>query len=254
MTAPSINLSANELSALLKQCFEVSCYKPHDHEDLAAAVVWLEMHGLPGIAGYLEAAPSIKQRQSKLRINPMTGRLNINCGGASQFAVACNIVDSAIALASDHGRADSRIINTVHQLALVPGLARCAARQLHAVVVWAGEPTGTVHIAAINAGQLAPSYRIVSDNTDFSLAPTEGVMFCGQSSDERNLHIINTIKNIAGAGTEIMHKTPEEFRRTFERSLDEGVAVDQASYDALTSIAANVLVAASEQSRRGAGE
>jgi len=249
----SINVSSNELRALLKRCFEVLSAGNQDYDDLARLVVWLEMNGLPGIDNLLEAATDIESRTNWPLAFTQSGSKTqqITADGASLLGFACNVTDMAIAMAASDGASRIEIVGCAHALAVIPCVARCGRRNLNAMAIWRDDRSDRLHITSVQAGDSLPDYRIVATTADVGLSENTLVLRCSQTTDMMDYDIPGTVDD---TGNLLTHITAPEFASRYALSRDEGIAVSADKLHALSIIADRILVEATEESRRGAGE
>ena len=232
--ARHINLSRNELWALLTKVFEALYGHRRDYYDMARTALWLECHGHDGVKQVVRALPALEQSSlPKPELTEISNTHYVLDGQErSLFCLGRTAVDLAMAGAADHNILQLEISNATEPNALI-GLMSYGAGQGFAVLISYGD----------TAALIAP-------DTD---CPT--LFECKTSSSTqivctRNEDLLKSYVPKALA-VSISAKSQTD---TFSAVLENGLKIDRAHYDTLNKVANRVLVEATEASRRGAGE
>ncbi|MGI9232551.1 MAG: DUF3726 domain-containing protein [Woeseiaceae bacterium] len=243
----------NELSSLLKRSFEGMGFCQGDYEDAAAAVVWLEAHGMNGLESI---ASTLSRRTTDTGIGvelvadePGAQVLDAN---DSNIAFCGRIaVDLACADAATKGSGRIEIRRCHGRRAILPSLNMCAARGLHAIAYWYDRDS--LHTASITSQQPAPSYRRSRQRQDNDSRFAALFVVC--SSSRQTIDAV--AEELAGNSTANMESTEvssADIRERYDTAVRDGLKVDSALFRTLTAAADAVLVEATERSRLGAGE
>jgi len=231
--AKQLNLSVNELWALLRRTFEALYGHERDYYDMARTVLWLECHGHDGVGQLIEALPVLEAknllepRLSEVR----TGLYHIDGKGHSLLCIGRSICDLAMAYASDYETAHLDIGNVSDSKTLIGSLAYAASQGFSAIAIC--EDT----LAIITAYAKHPTLYKTNQNTMG--------LICSRTEDPLNAFMAKRL--------EVLMSTDAQ-KETYAASLEQGVQIKSPHYDALNLIANRVLVEATEASRRGAGE
>ncbi len=240
----------NEMSALLKRCFEALGYVPGDYVDASAACVWLETHGLDGLTLVADQLPELESWSDKklALVEKANGRVLLDASGSHILVCGQKIAELAIAMARASGsvRLDIQRCSSPRLLAfMVERIARwnlnsvaycrtpnsmfCAyhvqPEQLPQIEEWA--------MPATSGPDLNKLQLVTTDSADIINAELERLRHeCGSVIAAVNSHSM------------------QEF---FDGQLESGLSVDPEIWMKLSTAADAVLVQATEQSRRGAG-
>jgi hypothetical protein len=247
-----INVSMNELSSLLKRSFEGLGYCQADYEDAAAAVVWLEAHGLKG----LETIASIPERAVRLdtSIDISTDEsesLVLDAQGGNVVFCGRMAVDLACAKATSEGSGRVELRECHGREAILPSLPLCSARGLNAVACWSDKNGLTV--SSIKAPQRAPELRCLRRGANDKTEDTALVVVCSKDPEEIDAIASKFI------GTDCETRTSAKIAsgdmlKCYDQTIRNGLLVDMSFVRRLMTAAEAVLVEASERSRLGAGE
>jgi len=251
-----MKVSYNELSGLCRRAFQGLGFPDGCHDDAAEMVVWLEQHGLGGIAA-LQAGLDLIQDgppATLRRVFDDPGLAVVDAAGGSALHCGALAVDLAHAKARDSGLAVVRILNCHNRELLLGYLPRCARHGMNLLALWRDDPaSGAVaQIASLYAGHDYPMllrYQILDDKR--LPAPDHGVTLITSPHFglARSLH---PNPNAAGL-LELLE--PEDFRERSRKAWSEGIEIDEAVWSRLKALADRLLVEESEESRRrGAGE
>ena len=159
-------------------------------------------------------------------------------------------LDLAYLKAVQHGRGQVKLQQARYQPLILPSLVTCARREMNVVVSW--QDRQGEYMASIEAHQLYPTYTHYQVTSALS-----------DSTKDKTLNILCTI-TLAEAQTlrprphqevALTYLTPLDFALAFARHNQEGMEIDELVWQGMVALSKQVLVEASETSRRrGAGE
>lgn len=247
-----MQVSMNELKAALRRCFEATGYFIGNYEDAANMIVWLEKHGLKGLAEFERTLPFIDRDQEK-ELSTLTyqdscsaiidshNRSSLNCIGAA--------VDLAYAKAMHCGVATVTVHNCHNRMFVLKALTDCGRRGVSVVAYWKnGRSEVREYTAAIGAGQRYPNYQAAP--THFN-AEDDGhqtlVIICSARVD-----LSSSLQNSDQQG-ELESISASQIALNKERNIKDGISIDEALWQKINQIGEGVLVESSDQSRQGAG-
>ncbi|WP_116474745.1 DUF3726 domain-containing protein [Zobellella maritima] len=247
-----MQVSMNELKAALRRCFEAAGYFVGNYEDAANMVLWLEKHGLGGLAELERALPYIKSdadkplstvvyEDSTSAIIDSNGRSALNCIAAS--------VDLAHAKALESGIATITVHNCHNRMFALKALTDCGRRGISVTAYWQnGSETVKEYAAAIKAGERYPSFSEAATslvtNPDEQQALT---IVCSSRVD-----LAGSLQRSKG-NRNARYISPEQLAENKEYIIDNGIAIDEALWAEINRIGAGILVENTDRSRQGAG-
>ena len=213
--------------------------------DGADAAVWLEARGLPGLALLAGELDRLDKPGAFAGMTPhfaaARGEATVEAGGRPAIAFPGAAVDLLLLLAlqSPDRRGQLMIENCRSPLFLLPAAATAAGELSSLRLAWDGVAV------MIESGRLSiwlPPGRPFATALGES-GPHEVKLECSRGEP------------LAKPDSELKRALSEtELALAFDRSLDEGVAVDDGIWQRLSAVAARVQVPASEVSRlKGAG-
>ena len=233
-----INLSQNELWALLIRTFEALYGHERDYYDMARTVLWLECHGHHGVEALVEALPALKRK-----ILPKPTLTKRDCAhvvldgkGRSLFCLGRTICDLAMASAAEHSVGRIDIINVLDAGALI-GVLSYASGQGFAAALLGKSLTAVI---APNAACPKIYERKPNETTDEMIN-----LIISQVECDLQIYLPDEL------GAPMAPKTQSDY---FEASLERGLPIKYIHYESLNRVADRVFVEASAESRRGAGE
>lgn len=242
----------NELTSLLKRAFEALGFCQGDYEDAARAIVWLESRGMHG----LELAMRDWQRLSKagdaLEVTASENDvLVLDAHDGSVLTCGRSVVDLATATLEQKGRCGMEIRQCYSRMAIVPSLESFARLGASAMAYW--QDHNHLHIVKIDAQLTHPEYRRMPGAPDNTASATMLNLACHREPQEIDAILMELVEGDAQAMTDC-HVSSAEMGTRYQAAIRQGLAVDRDITDRLNAIAEAILVAATEQSRRGAGE
>ena len=247
-----MHVSMIELKAALRRCFEASGYFVGNYEDAANMILWLEKHGLNGLAELERAISFIQQDADKAlstviyedntsAIIDSNGRSALNCIAAS--------VDLAHAKALECGIATVTVHNCHNRMFILKALTDCGRRGISAAAYWQnGSKVVSEHTVAIKAGDRYPSYSEAITN----LAATAGekqalTIICSSRVD------LTTSLQQSKGNSNSRYISALQVAKNKEYSVDHGIEIDETLWAQINKIGEGILVENTERSRMGAG-
>ncbi len=247
-----MHVSMIELKAALRRCFEATGYFVGNYEDAANMILWLEKHGLNGLAELQRALPYIDKDSDKplstVIYEDSTSAIIDSHGRSALNSIAAS-VDLAHAKALETGIATVTVHNCHNRMFILKALTDCGRRGISVAAYWQnGSQTVTEHTAAIKAGERYPSYSeattTLSVNEDDKQALT---IICSSRVD-----LTSSLQHSKG-NRNARYISAEEIALNKEHSVDFGIDIDEALWADINRIGAGVLVENSERSQMGAG-
>ncbi|WP_107850720.1 DUF3726 domain-containing protein [Oceanimonas marisflavi] len=247
-----MQVSMNELKAALRRCFEACGYFVGNYEDAANMVLWLEKHGLGGLAELERALPyltldadkplsTVVYEDSTSAIIDSNGRSALNCIAAS--------VDLAHAKALESGIATITVHNCHNRMFALKALTDCGRRGISVTAYWQnGSRTVKEYAAAIKAGERYPSFSEAA--TNLVTTPEEQQALTIVCSSRVNL--AGSLQRSKG-NRHARYLSPEDLAENKEYVIDNGIEIDESLWAEINRIGAAILVENSERSRLGAG-
>ncbi|NIV18220.1 MAG: DUF3726 domain-containing protein [Woeseiaceae bacterium] len=237
---------------MLKRAFEALGYNQGDYEDAARAVVWLESRAMHGLELALRDWQRLSKAGSALEILPADNGVQVLAAHDSSILTCGHCVaDLAAAALEQHGSGRIVLRQCYSRMAILPSLELCARRGAAAAACW--NDSNYQHVARIDAWRTNPEYRrmkITPDNT----ASAATLHFACHTQPQEVAAFLAEISSDGAQSTPDYLVLPEEMAAHRQAAIRQGIAVSDELVAELTTTAEAVLVAASEQSRRGAGE
>ncbi|GAA6169383.1 DUF3726 domain-containing protein [Sessilibacter corallicola] len=247
-----MKISMNELSAALRRCFEATGYFVGNYEDAANMILWLEKHGLKGLEELTRALPYINQDRDKPLNNVVyedSASAIIDCHDRSALNCIASSVDLAHAKALENGIATVTVHNCHNRKFILKALTDCGRRGISAAAYWQnGSSLITEHTAAIKAGDRYPSYSEAATNIQLNEVDTRALtIICSSRVD-----LTSSLQKSKG-NTATFNVSPEQVAANKEKSVENGINIDDDLWAEINRVGTGILVSASEQSRQGAG-
>jgi hypothetical protein len=245
-----IRVSMNELSALLKRTFEGLGYVTGDCVDAAAACIWMETHGLNGLALVSETWSRLcnsSELVTQVR-EADAGNMLIDANDASLLVCGHKVSEIVLAAALDSNTGRVELLNCHSRMAIAASIATIAKVGASSLAHWHnGE---SQFYAASLHGEILP--RVARTDLAKTSHRATNTLYLVCSADpavvESELRSLDPVKGqIESIGT------PESMSQCFEEKLEYGLPLKPEIWDQLNMAADKVLVIATEQSRRGAG-
>jgi len=263
-----LKVSRNELIELLKLAFEGLGFDQGDYENAAKLVTYAEMWGLGGLEVLARAlvGPSLRQHQPVQVLQEDHHSAVIDGQDLSSLLCLRSAADLAYVkcLSSPVGkvmitRCQHRLL--VFQLLISLGLrwVACSASW------WAGPEDDFLHVLNVFPGERNPLpeysiYRVKGEKVKgdkvkgnkIGLTSTRQLdIYSAQSSQAMSAYLLELLPPSADL---IKTLNSGDMLANYETSLVDGIGVDDALWSKLVSLAAEMLVPSSDQSRSGAGD
>ena len=219
-----------------------------DYEDIAAAVVWLQMLGLDGSAELksllVNPPTSMGDYDPVVRVEPALTVLDARASCALMCGGLPVELCQTLIRPGEAGRV--RLVHARYPRLLVKPLVDCAQRGVSCAASWPDPETPLVrHTFTVAANDRYPEYAAVeqarTDPASVSIlcADGDGVLDALASPPEQSV---------------IARSSQSDFERHSQRNLRNGLEMDEALRGRLVASSQRVFVEASEASRwRGAG-
>ncbi len=248
-----MKISANELLTTVGKAFEGLGFAPGDREDAAAMVAWLELHGLNGLAE-LEKALDFLDQETDPRPRTLfrsSGLRVFDAGGASVLAGGALAVDAGVAMARHVALATVRLEHCHNRLLIIGYLARSASLGVSVLASWGNARSDPRrYVASLRAGDGAPTLRAWTTSVSSGDVFDQGLTLVFS----RNLDLLPQLHLDEASERVLLSVEGASLDAAEAACIEHGITVDDALWQRLGILARRVLVAASEQSRRGAGE
>lgn len=247
-----MHVSMNELKAALRRCFEASGYFVGNYEDAANMVLWLERHGLNGLAELERALPYLTQDADKplstVVYEDSTSAI-IDSHGRSALNCIASAVDLAHAKALETGMASITMHNCHNRMFVLKAMTDCGRRGISVTAYWQnGTDTVCEYAAAIKAGERYPSFsKAVTNLVTTPDEPQALTIVCSSRMD-----LTASLQRSKG-NRHALHMTPEELAQNKEYVIDNGVSIEEKLWHEINRLGAGILVEDSASSRAGAG-
>lgn len=231
-------ISHNELLNTVEKAFEAMGFRAGERTEGAEAIAWLERHGLGGVVELTKALEHMpreakgrlveRYRKGGLRVFSADGQSILNAGGAA--------VDAVLSMAQHHALATVRI-ESCHNRALIAGfLTRAAYRNTGVLACWSNQHQSRLHLAWQNGADRFPYLRIqarpraaTADQSLTLIASRALDLQPSLSPDTDTSRLIQVVDL-------------ETMQQAERRTLIEGLALSEYTWDRLKRIATGVLV------------
>jgi len=132
-----INLSQNELLALLTRSFEALYGHERDYYDMARTVLWLECCGHKGVGQMINAIPVLETNTLAVPnfSHSSPNHIIVDGGGHSLISIAKAISDLAMACAADNECSHLGVLNVPDSKPLIGVLSSMAFQGFAAVAI-----------------------------------------------------------------------------------------------------------------------
>ncbi len=229
-----INLSHNELWALLTRTFEALYGHERDYYDMARTVLWLECHGHGGVEQLIDALPILeKENLSEPDLTELpSGRIALDGAGHSLLCIGRSVADLAMAYAEENGMAQVDITNVSDSKSLIGNLTYIASQDFSALALCKERH------AKMTVGDKYPTLY-ANDGNDIVR------LICSKTAEA----LKDSLKDRTAFSDSV-----DDQEASYNAGLEQGLNVKSSHYDTLNIVANRVLVEATEASRRGAGE
>ncbi len=254
-----MNLSANELSALLSRTLESICRTHRDFDEAAGAITWLSQCGwdvIVQLVGDIDKLKSIDYRHVP-KFENFADTTLVDLAGESLFTAGAMITDTGIARLLERGQCRMVLAAPLHPEAVLGYLSRYDNEHrayVHACWTEPGKKflarMDTVHkFADVWTRAEQPDERRPANammQILFSKEPPRDV-----ESGNGLPELLELVGSTAGMVRAISSR---DQANSYSASLDSGIFVLPDHYRMLEQIADSILVPTSNTSRRGAGD
>ncbi|MFN2099657.1 DUF3726 domain-containing protein [Altererythrobacter sp. MF3-039] len=245
-------LSRNELLALLRRVFEAIFGKSCDYEAMAEQIAWLECHGLGGfdlLCACLNRLDNEEHPSDGLLIEASSADSVVNdldAGGASLLCFGDVLADLLVARCADRESCRVKIANLREGQAIIPQLHRMALAGRFAAARITNPSNGTSWYAHVSSSAFLPVLSGFQETKDCGALVSLNVVCAA------NEHALQEAMNSLDPQWPEPTITPGQLADCNADCLRNGIPVSDLA--ALNAVADRILVEATEDSRRGAGE
>ena len=248
--AETLNLSLNELRALLRRTYEALYHHGYDFLVMARSCLWLEAHGLDGIGLILRSLPDLETPCREIVLaEPFAGQFVLEGHGRCLIPFVNVSADLAIAAAQDNGFGQIDILNVYGRLNIFAALKKSARLNLYAAAIWYDEGEERTHVLWLKPSKALPDYYILNEVHQGAWGESGLRFICSETSEV----VTKNVRAVLGEDT-APFKTAEDFTNNYEQALENGITVTRQAYVELNKIADRLLVPSTDASRQGAGE
>jgi hypothetical protein len=242
----------NELTSLLKRVFEAFGYSQGDYEDAAHAIAWLEARALDGLELVTRDWQRLARTGAALELLSSSNDAEVlDARDCSVLTVGRSIADLAAATLEQQGQSRVEVRGCYSRIAILPSLDVCARRGAGVVAHW--HDGNYQHVARIDAGSVNPEYRRMTMKPDNNASAATLNLVCHTQVQEVNAVVAELSASTAQSAPD-RHVLPAQMEAHYRTAVQHGLAISEDLLARLSTAAEAVLVAATEQSRLGAGE
>lgn len=253
-------VSKSELSYLIKQTFEGCGFDFGACESAAEQIVWSEMYGFQGLS-ILEKiiADKLTPPYEPFVINSdTTERVVVEAKGNSSIYFADLLTSLSIAKCKKNGVSNATILNCRDPALMINALSTGYNESLYGLVYWRDAVDSNILHSAKNTRQNhAPIYAqfhahtAAGDRSGISKDGSLRLVFADEEAGmAQYLH-----QHCGFLDTEPVYvQSAESCQSKYYEALTEGIEVRTELWQRLSKLSNNVLVKASEASRKDAGE
>ena len=251
-----MKVSHNELSGLCRRAFEGLGFPAGDHDDAADMVLWLEQHGLGGVAALRDGLDHMQTHAaaSLERVFEDPSLVVIDAAGSSILTCGSLAADLVYARARRKGLAIVKVRNCYNRKLMLGYLARCARRGMSMMAYWRNSqaPVAVEQVVSIRAYEDYPTLLLYQvEDRDERLARNHSVTLIASP----HFAMLQSLHPDPEEATLLQALHPDDFREQSRRVWSDGMEVDEDLWARLKKLADRMLVEESEESRRrGAGE
>ncbi len=247
-----MHISMIELKAALRRCFEASGYFVGNYEDAADMIVWLEKHGLQGLAEFKSMLPYLCQDQDKplsTIVYEDSGAIVIDSHNRSSLNCIAAAVDVAYLKAQQAGIATVTVRNCHNRRFVLKAITDCGRRGVSVAAYWQnGKNKVTEYTASIKAGHRYPNYSEALTDLSYSDQQQQSLtIICSARVD-----LQPSLKKGSAVG-EILYSSAQKIAENKQHSVEQGIEISTDLWGEINRIGEGVLVESTDQSRRGAG-
>ena len=240
-----MKVSHNEVLTLCSKSFEGLGFSPGETADAAEMVAWLEAHGVAVLAQVCDALPTLSPETEKPLILDIKGvGALVDAQGGSALFWGPLLVEWGVMKALEGGAVTMEVHNYRHPIMLLGLVARYARRGVGMEIRWGGELAQSTVCLSISPDKTYPVVMAGSMETMFRIESNEPLMLSFAAERAR---IVDTLA--------LPLFVPTDFAESFNHQRNNGIEIEDAHWKSLNHYAKNILVEATDESRRrGAGE
>lgn len=248
-----MKVSYNELQGLCSKAFSGIGFSEGDAADAADMVAWMQCHGLAGVEHLSRALDYLLQEdpRSHPRVLYQDGDLAVlDNQGQSVLRSVSLATELAFAKARARGLAVVKIRRCHNRQMIMGYLSRLAVRGMNITACWrnAQDPL-TEQVVGFRSGSRVPEIRIyaVRDVPEEN-EPNDGITLIMAN----HVELLPSLGDASAIDLLACHRA-SDLLACREKSLVDGIAVDDDVWLRLKQLATRILVESSDASRGGAG-
>jgi LDH2 family malate/lactate/ureidoglycolate dehydrogenase len=244
-----MKVSRNELNTALKRAYEGAGYDIGDYEDAAELITWAEMCGFKVFSNLTLPPSGPKGSATPRLVYEGSNNAIIDAGGADVCQYGSLACDLVFAKASKAGMATVQLENCQNPGLVLRNLAQIALRGACISAYWYDDDG--YHGASFESGIGFPDYWNISTNaSENSIGTSTITLLC---SSQAGLLANASERQTESGNASRQQKSSAQAAVNFDESLENGISVDEAQWQALNAAAWPILVSTTGQSRLGAG-
>ncbi|MEH6442801.1 MAG: DUF3726 domain-containing protein [Oceanospirillaceae bacterium] len=261
-----MHVSMIELKAALRRCFEATGYFVGHYEDAAEMILWLEKHGLNGLAEFNSCLPYIgldQNKQPSTIVYEDSSAIVVDSHNRSSLNSIAAALDVAYLKSVQNGIATVTIRNCHNRKFVLKALTDCGRRGVSIVAYWQnGSKVITEHTAAIKSGHKYPSYHeaVIEKHADL-LPEIEQLqsltIICSTRVDLSSSLKVRASSTDIAKNKLIQDKTiyvsSAQIAANKLSSVEFGIEISEQLWASINRIGEGVLVESNDESRKGAG-
>ncbi|MBQ4827554.1 DUF3726 domain-containing protein [Leisingera sp. HS039] len=242
-----MKVSRNEMIAALSRAYEGAGHHIGDYEDAAQLVTWSQMCGLAGFDNIAMPPVGPKGGATPRLVFENKEIAVVDAGGAEVCEHGSLAADLAHTKARKSGFAVVQLANCRYPGLILRSLSLVAQQGVFIAAYW--QDAAGSHGASFEAGAVFPNYWWVE-----SPVGTEEVSTTTIICTDKPTLLADAVARQAEHPKLRRHEySAAQLAANYGQSLEAGIMVPQAHWDALNASAWPILVATTEQSRAGAG-
>lgn len=258
-----MKVSRNELIELLKLAFEGLGFDQGDYENAAKLVTCAEMWGLGGLEVLARAlvGPSLRQHQPVQVLQEDHHCAVIDGQDLSSLLCLRSAADLAYVKCLSSPMGKVTITRCQHRLLVFQHLISLGLRRVTCSASWwAGPEDNFLHVLSVLPGQRTPSpeYRVYQLKDEKVKGNKIGLSSTGQLDiySAQSPQVMSTyLAELLPPSVDLIKTLNSgDMLANYQSSLVDGIGVDDTFWFKLVSLAAEMLVPSSDQSRSGAGD
>lgn len=248
-----MKVSFNELQELSRKAFTGIGFDDGDANDAADVVAWMEAHGLGGIAALkkgLDFLLTEDKTQPPELVYQDADLCVVDAHHKTVLGHASLAIEMGYAKCRARGLSVTKIRHCHNRMLIVGYLSRIARRDMSVTAFWRNshEPLTEI-LVSFKSGDAEPEICMYSlPATPDDTEPNDGITLVMVN----HVNLLPDLKPDAPLN-DLLRQDRHAMASWHERSLVEGIDVDTDLWGRLKILATRMLVAASDDSRQGAG-